>query len=327
MPRKKSNKIIETFKIFFSSIKTYFLYLDKTMKMLAFPVLGQLISLILIFTATYYFNQNIDSIRSINKFFDSDTNILIIFLVILLPLFIVFIKAFYDFIIAFSSLNIMFYTVSGKKKVKDVDFKSINGVIERNLLNYILLMFLVTLIFILPPFCFIAIITGIFLCLCFQVFALEGEKSAIQSIKRSCELVKSNIFPTIIMLLLCFFTTYQFLPELFNWAFDKAGWSFFLVTTWEPFFKLFPLDNYNTVIDTLKSISPLFSNLSLDSVTITKIVVEGMISAIVIMFTLPFRCCCFTELYKLFDADKIKEYSKESEEIIKRATNKKERTE
>ena len=64
MARKKANKFIGVFQIFFSSIKTYFLYLDQCAKHLSFPIFGQLISLILIFTATYFFVKNVEDIKS-----------------------------------------------------------------------------------------------------------------------------------------------------------------------------------------------------------------------------------------------------------------------
>ena len=96
--------------------------------------------------------------------------------------------------------------------------------------------------------------------------------------------------------------------------------SFFLVTNWEDFFNLLPMSDIN------RYLSMLPGNLTIDSVTIAKIIVDVMIASIIVMFTIPFRCCCFTELYRLYDADRIKEFSKESDEIIKRATNKKERT-
>ena len=119
MARKKSNKFFSVFQIFFSSIKTYFLYLDQCAKYLAFPILGQAISLILIFVATYYFAINIENIKNINDFFSNERNLLITFLVILSPLFLIFLKAFYDYIIAFASLNILFFTASKSKKSKN----------------------------------------------------------------------------------------------------------------------------------------------------------------------------------------------------------------
>ena len=90
MAKKKTNKILGAFSIFFSSAKTYFLYFDQCFKYLSFPIFGQLIGLALIFTCTYYFNTNIDSIRNISPFFDK--HIYTIFSIILLPFFIIFAK-------------------------------------------------------------------------------------------------------------------------------------------------------------------------------------------------------------------------------------------
>lgn len=316
MPRKKSNKFIECFKIFFSSIKTYFMYFDECIKALAFPIFGQLLSIILIFTAVYYFSMNVEKIRNIGAFFDNDTNLLILLSIIILPLLIVLVKAIYDYIIAFSSLNILFYTASKKKKAKNIDLNANNNVIKRKLFQYILLMLLVTLILIVPPLIFVAPIVWIFLCLSFQVFAFEGEIGATQAISRSIELVKGNVIVTIIMLLLCYFVTYSFLPNMFIWFADKINFSFSLVNLWEDFFALLPIESWNNALSSL----PL--GLSIDAVTISKYAVESSIAFVIIGFTLPFRCCCFTELYRLYDSDKIKEISKSSEDIISRATKK-----
>lgn len=316
MPRKKSNKFIECFKIFFSSIKTYFMYFDECIKALCFPILGQLLSIILIFTAVYYYLINIDKIRGIGSFFDNDNNLLIVLAVIILPLLIVLVKAIYDYLIAFSSLNLLFYTASKKKKSKNIDLSANNSVIKRKLFQYILLMLLVTLILIVPPLIFVAPIIWVFLSLSFQVFAFEGEISAPQAISRSIELVKDNVIVTILMLLLCCISTYWFLPNMFVWFADKINLSFSLVNLWEDFFALLPIETWNSVLSSL----PL--GLSIDAVTISKYAVELCIASVIIGFTLPFRCCCFTELYRLYDSDKIKEISKSSEDIISRATKK-----
>ena len=50
---------------------------------------------------------------------------------------------------------------------------------------------------------------------------------------------------------------------------------------------------------------------------------SALITFLITGFTLPFRCCCFTELYKMYDSEKIKEFSKSTDEIVKRATSKK----
>ena len=308
MARKKTNKFIGTFQIFFSSIKTYFLYLDQTAKYLAFPVLGQVISLILLFAATYYFAINIENIKNISPFFKNEQNLLITFCVIIAPIFIVFLKAFFDYIIAFTSLNILFFTASKNKKAKNIDFSANDNVIKRKLIHYIILMILVSLSAIFAPLL-------IFLVLSFQVFALEGDISAIKAYKRSFDLVKSNLVSTIIMIILCAVSTYWFLPELFMWVSEKISLTTFAVTRFEIFATLLPINEINGYLS--------FLNTNTNPTEIGMIMFSSTLGFLITGFTLPFRCCCFTELYRMYDSDKIKEFSKNTDEIVKRATGKK----
>lgn len=315
MAKKKSNNFIEVFSIFFSSIKTYFLYLDQCFKYLAFPILGQVIGAMLILACTYYFITNEASIRSLAPFLEPDKNYLILMGIVLLPFLIIFTKAVYDYVIAFSALNILFYTVSNKKKVKDIDFNANKGVIQRRLFKYIILMLILTIILFVPPLIFVAPIAWIFLCLSFQVFALEPDVSAAGALSRSVELVKGNVIPTIILLLLCFTTTYMFFPAVFIWAADKISVTSCLARTFEQYINLMPIEELNTLLSQF--------NFSVDSIMLSQETAKLIISTLVICFTLPFRNCCFTNLYRTYDSGKIKDYSKESEEIIQRATNKK----
>lgn len=322
MARKKSDKFFGVFGIFFSSMREYFLYLDKLLKYLAFPVFGQLISIISMLTLAYYFRINADKLIAKGGFFGNEQHLLILLLIILIPFFLIFLKAFFDFIIAFSALNIMFYTVGNKKKVQNVDFNSYNNVIKRKFGTYLLLMFLTTLLFIIPPLCFFIPVTALFLAFVFQVFALENNSSAFNSIKRSFELVSSNFIPVIIMILLCCFSTYIFLPKLFMWVADKTSVSFFFANMWENFCSEIIVTPVNNV---LSSLPDLGKNIiyKLDAVSVSRGLFETVLTTVIVSFTLPFRCCCFTKLYGLCDSDKIKEFSKESDEIIRRATNKK----
>ncbi len=313
MANKKSNNLIGVFSIFLSSIKTYFLYLDQCAKYLAFPILGQFISIALILSITYYFSINEYNIRNLMPFFESDRNYYTTFWIVLLPFLIVFTKAIYDYIIAFAALNILFYTVSNKKKVKDIDFKSNKKVIERKLVNYIVLMFIITVMLCIPPLIFISPIIWIFLCLSFQVFALENNVSAIGALSRSIELVKSNFISTVIMLVLCSFTTYFFFPSVFVWASDKIMFTSFIAQNIDKYINLISLTGIDRFLAGF--------NMSFNTLTVSRTLAEMTVSSFVVAFTLPFRCCCFTNLYRLYDNGKIKEYSKDSEEIIKRASN------
>ena len=322
MARKKSNNLINVFKIFFSSINSYFIYLDQTTKYLLFPVLGQIFSIIFIFTLTYFFTINYNNLINSCTFLKNETNLLIIFIIILIPLFLILIKAIFDYIIAFSALNILFYTNSNKKNTKKIDFSANNNVIKRKLFNYIILLFLVTILFIIPPFLFIAPIIGIFLSLSFQVFSLEGDVSAIKAIKRSIEMIKSNFVPTLILLILCFTLTYMFLPALFIWTCEKISIYYFFLNSCEKFVNILPLNNLLTEINNFGILAEPIKEF-LSPLSIARQITDGTLSFIIISFTLPLRCCCFTQLYKLFDSEKIKENSKETDEIIRRSGIKK----
>lgn len=308
MARKKSNKLLGTFQIFFSSIKTYFLYLDQCAKKLAFPIFGQVFSLILIFSITFFFITNINDIKNINSFFSDEKNLLIALLIIILPLILVFLKAFFNYIIAFASLNILFFTASKTRKSKNIDFEANNNVIKRKFINYVILLLFTSVSIIFPPIL-------IFLALTYQVFALEGDISAPKAYARSIELVKGNVFPTIIMLLLCYFTTYLFLPELLMWLSEKISLTTFAVTKFEIFATILPINEINGLLSMIGT--------STNATEIAMTTFSGIIWFLVIGFTLPFRCCCFTELYRMYDSDKIKEFSKSTDEIIVRATGKK----
>ncbi len=336
MSKQKSNKFTEVFKIFFSSLKIYFLYLDQFLKYLAFPVFGQLLCIFIIFTLTYFYSKNYEYLYNLNPFFHSGNNLYIIFWVILIPFLIVLIRAAYKYIIAFESLNIVFSMVNENKKVKNIDFALNDRAIERRLFGYVLLMLFVTLILILPALVFkfplillvISPILWIYLCLSFQVHALETDTSAFQAIVRSFKLVKGNVFPTIILMVLCIILTYWFITSLFIWALDKISVTHFFINLSIPFLDLIYQNTYNNIMNTImgyESVLPknIYNNLMPDTVTMAKMLVESVINSILIAFTLPFRCCCFTKLYKLYDSEQIKEISKESDEIIKRATGRK----
>ncbi len=314
MAKRKSNKILGVLGIFFTSIRTYFLYLDQCAKYLAFPVFGQILSVAVMFTLTYYFNTNLENIKNSAPFLNNDTTPYILFWIVILPFLIIFIKALYEYIIAFSALNILFFTVSHKKKVKDIDFKSNNKVIERKLINYIFLMLIVTLLLYIPPLCFIAPLIWIFICLCFQVFAFENDVNSIKAVSRSIELVKGNVIATIILLLLVTALTYWFLPVLFLWALNKISFTSFLIGRIEVFAQLISLDRINDILAIL--------DINITPISIARNTADILICSVIVAFTLPYRCCCFTELYRLYDYEKIKDFSKESDEIISRATGK-----
>ncbi len=300
MGRKKRKVSLNIFKIFFGSVKVYFLYLDKFVKYLMFPVFGQIFGLIAMFTIAYLFNVNMTNIQEKIPFMFSDKNFLIVYIICLAPFFGIFLKAFYDYIIAFASLNSVCYIITPKKKVQDIDFKTHDSAIERRLAPYIGLLFfasILTLILCFPVFwIFIP-----FIILMFQVFALEQSAGPLSSISRSIDLVRGHYFVTLIVIILSLLFTYVLIPDLFIWAFNYFKITPFLNAPVEKFVSVMPID-FSRINEILRTLSV---SQSFNSSDLAKMLTESTIYSIFIMFTLPLRCCVFTNLYAALDIDAI----------------------
>ncbi len=308
MGRKKTNKILSVLGIFFKSIKVYFMYLDKTAKYMFIPVFGQILGLFLIFFTTYYFNVNIKKIAKMSFFSNNPENLIFGLFIVLIPFLVLYLYSFYRYMIAFCSLNVVFYTLTPKKGTKEIDFQANDKYIERRIFQYILLLALISILCLFPPL-------WIVLCLSFQVFALESDSNCFKAVGRSIRFTLENILPVLLMLLLVFALTYWFLPSLFLWGLEKTPFVDFLVTRLDVYMRILPYNEWNSILSVFGK--------NIDSVTVARNVAEITLMSVIIGFTLPYRCACFSELYRILDNEQIKEYSKADEEIIKRASSKK----
>lgn len=299
MARKKKKISLNIFKIFFDSVKIYFLYLDKFVKYLMFPVMGQILGLIVLFTIAYLFNVNSSNLQEKIPFLSNEKNFFITYIICLAPFFAIFIKAFYEYIIAFTSLNSVCYIIAPKKKVQDIDFKTHDSAIERRLFPYVVLLFLASLISMVLCFPFFWIFAP-FIVLMFQVFALEQSAGPVGSIGRSIDLVRGHYFVTLIAIILAGVLTYMLIPGLFMWALDYFKITPILNAPVEKFVSIVPID-YVGINKTLST----FSISKITSFDVSKMLTESTIYSIFIMFTLPLRCCVFTNLYAALDIDAI----------------------
>ena len=86
---KKKNTILN---IFMDSLKLYFSNFDKFIKYMTFPVLGQLLGLILVLALTFFYSKNLPNL--IEKFpnFGEVSTVLIFAILIALPGLAIFIK-------------------------------------------------------------------------------------------------------------------------------------------------------------------------------------------------------------------------------------------
>ena len=109
MARKSGseNWFVDSFKIFFNAIKLYFMNFETFLKILAFPVLGQILGLFLIFSVNYLFIMHIPQLAKDTPLFNNITFVFSLLVIAIIPCFLIFAKAFLDYIIAVASTNLM----------------------------------------------------------------------------------------------------------------------------------------------------------------------------------------------------------------------------
>ena len=291
MPRTKSKKNISVLKTVFDGLKTYLYNLDIFSKYLSFPILGIFFGIFFLFTINYFFVTNLEQIEKINPIFENAAVILTLLLIIVIPAFLIMIKALIDYIIAYGALNSM--CVLGTKRIEDV--YNHKETVKRRFAPYCILILVLSLIFGIlsfPLFWPLLLIASIFLSLAIQVFSLEENLTPYESIRKSIELVRSNFWIVLWVLVLIVLISYIAVPYLISWAVAKT-----------PLFQWFayPVEKYIALLPVADINSALVQNginYKFDVIIIAENVVNCVISMIVIMYMLPFRCACCVEMYK-----------------------------
>jgi hypothetical protein len=276
------------FGIFAESVGLYFSQLDKFLKYMTFPVLGQILGLGLVFLITYFYSQNlpklIDKYPNINDFW-----ILIgISTVIILPGLAIFCKAFWEYLVAYGAVNSMFFNLQKSKKV--YDFEAHNELIKRNSLKFIGLWMLFGIFSVIAACPLMWIICGIFavyFVLAFQVFTFEPEQSPWGCLKKSLLLIKGHFAQTFSLMIMAATLTYFLIPQIILKGFDYTGISNLIAGLIMPIVNIIPelnLEAYN-----------------LGSVTHTdyaSMIVRSTVVQILIQYTLPLRSILWSNWYK-----------------------------
>jgi len=285
------------FEIISESVGLYFSNFSKFFKYMSFPVLGQIIGLILIFSCTYVYTKNLPYLISNYKFFDNFFVIIFLSLLITLPGFIILLKAFWEFIVAYGAVNSMVESMT--KSGKLYDFPAHNQVITRRANSYILLWFIYGLFILLSlNICFwvLGLIFFIYFILIFQIFTLE-ELPPLQCFKRSLELIKGNYLKTALLVLFIGGFTYLLLPQLIMALINLTNTVGFLSNYLQVLTAQFPLDVINSNIEKIG-----FATITPYSVAST--LISLIITQVIIQYTLPLRTICWCLWYKKLNKNK-----------------------
>lgn len=321
---KIENKL---FSILLEGIKIYSSNILPFTKYMLFPVLGQVIGLGLIFGLASVYTAKLPELISTYEFFNSFSSIVLCVVLITVPGMLIFLKAFWDFLVAYGALNSMAESAINTGKV--YDFPAHNAIITNRTFKFIALWFVIGILGTLAVFPLLWLIGGIlfiYFILVFQVFTFEQDASIFDCFKKSMLLIKGNFARTfVIMAVVAFFTHYLFV-EGFSVFFDLTKLTQLLGGIFESWVENnIPLDNFNNY---MININPRF-----DVITPSKIAnmfVYQIVFFIVTGLTLPLRSIYWTLWYKALSQNsnntskrtnnsKTKKLDKN---IIKRATQK-----
>ncbi len=283
--------------IFFEGIKIFALNIHKFMLYMAFPVLGQILGIFLIFGLTFWFTQNMQDIAAKYDALNNMSSMITLIVVSVIPGVLILIKAFWDYLVAFVALNSMTEGYLNTGRV--YDFKAHNSVATQKSFSFITIWFLIsimTILGILPVFWIFAGLFFVYFILVFQVFTFENGLSPVGYFKRSMFLIKGKFGRTFLLMVILTIFTYVILVSGLGVLFDAFNWT-------NPLAKMFEAWAYTLPIDPLEQYGVTPSVIGTE-------LVKQLIFFLAIGFSLPIRSICWTLWYN--------ELASEDEPVVKK---------
>lgn len=279
--------------IFFEGVKLYFSNFPSFFKYLAFPVFGQIVGILLTFGATFLYIEKLPALISSGGVFNNFSMIFLLLIAISIPGLFIFMKAFWDYLVAYGAINSMVENMVKSGRIYDFDAHT--ELITRRTPSFIVLWILFGIFALdamFPLLWIIGIILFVYFVLIFQVFTFEPDKSAMACFRKSMEIIKGNFARTFGLMILVWLLTYIIFPELIKFAFDFVNFIGFMAIPVDIWANQLPIKDINALLST----TPLTYQLT--SLMIAKFVVSGFLGYIVICMTLPLRSICWTLWYK-----------------------------
>jgi len=266
-------------------IRIYFTNIDKFVMYMLFPVFGQVVGLSLALGLSLGLSDLVISKA------DSASSAMIFTILLALPGFLIFIKAFWDFMVAYVALNSMAEGAVNTGKV--YDFQSHNQVALRRVGKYVLFLAAVgvlsglasNILLIVPGF-----ILWIYFILVFQIFTFEDELSVVECFKRSFWLVKGNWFRTFLLLAILWFFSIYIITAGVSVVFDYLNLTDKICTIFNFITNTIPLDFCNKVL-------AYFNQPIITPDMISRSIFYSILSCIVMGLTLPLRSICWSLWY------------------------------
>lgn len=272
--------------IILASIRIYSTNFLKFCGYMLFPVLGQVLGLLLIFCLAALYIAYLPELADKYPVFNDYTTIILSVIIITVPGLLIFTKALWDYLITYGAINSV--TESFLTTGKIYDFPAHNATITSRGFKYVglwLLYSIFWLIAINPFFWILGAIFFIYFILIFQVFSFEPDKSVSDCFTRSFEIIRGNAFRTLLIMLIIGLFTHVIFVQGFAVIFDFTKLTPLLGSLFEDTLATYiPIDAINNIM--------LNFNPSFDLLTPAKVAaafVYQIVAFLVIGFSLPLR--------------------------------------
>lgn len=309
---KKSNTPLG---IFTESIGLYFTNFDKFVKYMTFPVLGQVLGLSFTFLLTYFYSKNIPVLIAKFPTLDNPKILFTTLLLLTLPGLIIFCKAFWEYLIAYGSINSMVENLLKSGKV--YDFEAHTERIKRRTFAFIelwLLLSIFSLISACPLFWVPCGILAIYFILIFQTFTFEPNLSPFNCAKKSLQLIKGHFASTFMLVAMVGALTYILIPEIFKSLSEYINLTKVLSSSLISIINVLPIEELNNFLS-------YFYIPAIKTEDIALFIVGSIIAQIFIQYTLPLRSILWCLWYKQLNNGTLSS----SDEIIKKKKKSKKR--
>lgn len=292
-----AKKNITIFEIFLQGLGLYFSNIDRFLLYMFFPVAGQLLGLVITVSLGYFFCNYNTLVFSSIPLFKNQTYASIAVIIALLPGVILWIKSFWDYLVAYSAVNSM--TDNMLKSERVYDFPAHTMMVTRRFVQYFSLcvMFVsLMLLTAIPIFMVFGWILLVYYAFVFQIFIFEPELSPGECFKKSASYVSGNFKRTFLMIALIGMFTYLIVPQIVLT---------FLSTVKAVDWLRDVLVQYITV-PSLDSVNMVLSAMGIAQLTPAQVaifIIQLLIIVVVIQILLPLRVICMCLWYKNFYND------------------------
>lgn len=279
--------------IFWQGTKLYFKNFVSFFKYMAFPVFGQILGMLLIIFASFFYAGCLEKLVVPGGIFDNFAMIFLVLFLVTLPGLFVLIKAFWEYLVAYGAINSMVENMLKSGKV--YDFHAHTEVITRRSASFGLLWALLAvfgLIGAFPLFWVISGILSVYFILIFQVFAFEPDKSPFGCFKKSATIIKGHFVSTSGLMILLGISTYWLLPDGIKSLFEFTNITTVFAIPFDSIAQQLPIDELNKLL--AQSPTPYQVN----SLMVAKFMVELLLGYTLTCLTLPWRSICCALWYK-----------------------------